>query len=88
MTRVGNIIGKQIAKLRTQANLSQSELAARCQRLGWDLSRDVLARIELEIRAVTDRELVVLAAALAVEIPEILTPGIARKCVRELRSKE
>lgn len=85
MTRKGNLIGKQLAKLRTQRDLSQAEFAARCQRLGWDVSRDVLARIEIEIRGITDRELVVLCAALEVPIQELLTSQTSRGYLKNLR---
>lgn len=78
MTRRGNIIGKQVAKLRNAKKISQEKLAAACQRLGWDVSRDVLARVELQIRGVTDKELSILATALGVAIQEILTPTISR----------
>jgi transcriptional regulator with XRE-family HTH domain len=52
--------------------LSQSDLAARCGVLGWDLSRETLAKIESQIRWVADFELVCLAAALRVDVKELL----------------
>jgi hypothetical protein len=52
--------------------ISQAELVARCQRLGWDISRDILARIELQIRWVGDYELLLLAEALGVESDRLL----------------
>ena len=78
MERSGNIIGRQLAILRNKKNISQAKLALLCQKLGWDVSRDVLARIEIQVRAVTDKEIVVLGAALGVAVSELLTPHIAR----------
>ncbi len=86
MTRQGNIIGKQLSRLRSDRGLSQAALAGKCQRLGWDLSREVLARIELEIRMVTDRELVVLAAAMNATVSDILIPAVTRDCLKQLRA--
>ena len=63
-----NIIGPQLRKLRYAAEMSQPELAAKCQRFGWDIERDTIAKIESGTRWVADAELVVLAKVLGVEI--------------------
>ena len=67
----GNIIGQTISRLRTTRGLSQAALAAKCQRLGLDISREVLARIEGRVRCVTDAEIAFFAKALGVEIGEL-----------------
>ena len=85
MTRTGNLIGKQLAKLRMERSLSQASFAARCQRLGWDLSRDVLARIETGIRGITDKELAVLCAALEIPVQDLLTAQACRGFLKTLR---
>ena len=69
--------------------MTQPILAARCQRLGWDLSRETLAKIESQIRWVSDFELSCLAFALGVQISDLLptkevTPKLLRKCFSEL----
>jgi len=46
-------------------------LAARCRRWGWDLSRQTLAKIETQLRWVSDFELLCLARALRVEPNEL-----------------
>ena len=51
---------------------SQPELAAKCQLAGWDVSRDIIARIECRTRWVGDFELAILADVLKVEITELL----------------
>ena len=66
MKQPRNISGRQVRTLRLVQGLSQSSLAARCQRQGWDISRETLAKIEAGIRWVGDFELVRLAKALSV----------------------
>ena len=70
--KIKNVSGPQVRKIRYQLKLSQPELAARCQRLGWDVSRDIIARIELQTRWVGDFELALLANALKVSIADLI----------------
>ena len=64
-----NLIGPQLAKHRTHLAMSQSEFAGLCQRSGWDVSRETLAKIESGIRCVTDLELVEISSALKLPLP-------------------
>ena len=73
MKKLRNLIGPKLRKLRSQKNLSQSELAARCQRIGWDVSRDMIAAMEGQVRCVTEIELVGLAIAFQVSATELLS---------------
>ena len=70
----GNIVGNQVRRIRSERGLSQPALAARCQRLGWDIGRDIVARIEGQIRLVTDSELLFLARALDVRMERLFSP--------------
>ena len=56
-----NIVGPQVRRLRVAANLSQAALAAACQRIGWDIDRNTIAKIEGQMRWVGDFELLHLA---------------------------
>jgi transcriptional regulator with XRE-family HTH domain len=67
----GNIVGKQVRSVRSKQGLSQPQLAAKCQRIGWDIGRDIIARIETGVRLVTDSELLFLARALNVEVASL-----------------
>jgi transcriptional regulator with XRE-family HTH domain len=67
----GNIVGPQVRRLRNAQGWSQPELAARCQRMGWDIGRDIIARIESRIRLVTDSEILFLARALHASVAEL-----------------
>lgn len=85
MTRKGNLIGKQISKERNHLGLSQAALAAKCQRLGWDLSRDVLARIESGIRGISDKEIAILCNVLGISVQELLPTRVLQGFVKSLR---
>lgn len=61
------MVGPQIRRLRYQQGLTQPMLAARCHRFGWDLSRETLAKIETQLRWVSDFELLCFAKALRVD---------------------
>jgi hypothetical protein len=45
---------------------------------GWDVSRDIIARIEGRVRWVADAEIAKLAAALGVDGPELLRQALAK----------
>lgn len=61
-----------IRKLREARDWSQSDLAAKCQLAGWDVGRDIIARIEGKIRLVRDSELITLAEVFGVTPNELL----------------
>jgi len=69
-----NMIGPALRSLREAEGLTQAELAARLQLSGWDISRETLAKVESQVRCVTDRELVRFAEALEVDPSELLKP--------------
>lgn len=66
-----NMIGPRIKELRESQGLTQEELTARCNLIGWDISRSTLAKIEAQVRRVTDDEIPLLADALKVSIPQL-----------------
>jgi transcriptional regulator with XRE-family HTH domain len=66
-----NIIGPQIKLLREQNNMTQEELTAKCNLLGWNISRGTLAKIESQVRRVTDSEVALIAKVLNVDISEL-----------------
>lgn len=67
-----NIVGPKVRKLRKALALSQSALARICQLAGWDISREGIAKIELGIRGVSDKEVVKLSKALELNSSDIL----------------
>ncbi|MFA5263841.1 MAG: helix-turn-helix domain-containing protein [Opitutaceae bacterium] len=67
-----NVVGPQIRVLRSRRGWSQPVLAAKCQLVGWDVSRDIIARIELRVRWVADFELMLLAQVLGVPVGSLL----------------
>ena len=61
-----NIVGPNVRRVRNNQDISQEKLAAKCQLIGWDISREGIAKIESQIRGVSDIELLKLAKALRV----------------------
>jgi transcriptional regulator with XRE-family HTH domain len=74
MKKPRNVVGPQIMRLRYQQKLSQPELAARCQLLGWNIGRDTIAKIEDQRRWVGDFEVIGLAIALKVPVTCLYPP--------------
>lgn len=73
MKKLRNLVGPNIRKIRYEQKLSQVELVAKCQVLGWNVSRDIIAAIEGQVRCVTDIELVGIAAVLKVNQEKLLS---------------
>ena len=73
-----NIIGPVVRELRSAKGWTQAMLAARCARLGWDISENTVTKIEKQFRCVTDEETVYLARALGVRLEEVF-PVAARQ---------
>jgi transcriptional regulator with XRE-family HTH domain len=67
-----------VRKLREGRGLTQAALAAKLNVAGWDVSRDIIARIEGRVRWVADAEIAKLAAALGVDGPELLRQALAK----------
>ena len=66
-----NVIGPQVQHLRKQKSLTQEELTARCNLIGWNITRSILAKIESRVRRVSDVEVELMARALKVKIAEL-----------------
>jgi transcriptional regulator with XRE-family HTH domain len=77
-----NIVGPQVRRLRNASGMSQNALAAACQRCGWDIERDTIAKIEGGTRWVCDSELVELAKALGAPMVELF-PARVQAVLRE-----
>lgn len=67
-----NICGVQIAEYRKKIGKSQRELAEDLQRLGLDVDKNAVQRIEAGKRFVTDIELVYIRMALKISYEELL----------------
>lgn len=73
-----NLVGPVVKELREKQGLTQSELVAKLNLAGWDVSRDILARIEGQVRWVADFETVKLAAAVGLEAPELIRIALVK----------
>ena len=67
-----NVVGPQIRILRDKQDWSQPELATKCQLQGWNVSRDIIARVELQLRWVADFELMIFARVFGVTPNDLL----------------
>jgi transcriptional regulator with XRE-family HTH domain len=76
--RARNIIGPQVRKLRIAAGVGQDDLAARCSRLGFDVSRSTISHIETGFRGVSDLEMVILAKALRSTLDQLVPSKLPR----------
>jgi transcriptional regulator with XRE-family HTH domain len=70
-TKRKNIVGPAVRRLRVAQGLTQTVFTARCQVKGWDISRGTLAKIEAQIRCVSDREVEILANCLKCELKDL-----------------
>lgn len=74
-----NVVGPAVRRLRYVRKITQDTLAARCMVAGCDLSRGTLAKIEAQIRGVSEVELFTLALVLRVSMEELFPSGFAAK---------
>lgn len=59
--------------------LSQSALAARCQIIGYNISREGLAKIESRLRGVGDFEMAGIAHVLDIELSDLFPKNTLNK---------
>ncbi|MGA3008583.1 MAG: helix-turn-helix transcriptional regulator [Opitutaceae bacterium] len=69
--KIRNLIGPQIRRLRTAKGWSQEHLMVALQEIGWNICRQRIARLEACEAWVSDFEMLLLAQALGIEIPEL-----------------
>jgi transcriptional regulator with XRE-family HTH domain len=67
-----NICGDRIRAARAMRNLSQEDLAYKCQFAGVQLTKIMISRIECKQRHVVDGELITLSNVLDVNVPWLL----------------
>jgi DNA-binding XRE family transcriptional regulator len=68
-----NLIGPQVRRLRVAMDWSQEDLAAGCQRAGWDVPRSGIGKIESRLRCVTDFELIHLAKVFKCQLGDLFS---------------
>lgn len=69
---IRNAIGPQVQKHRSRQNLTQQDLAGRCNLLGFDIGRETISQIERGVRGVSDLEMILLSAALRVNLADLV----------------
>jgi len=78
MSERRNMVGPIIRQCREEKKLTQEQLVAKLNIMGWDLSRVSLAKIESQIRCVADYEIPILAAGVGIEPSELLTRALEK----------
>lgn len=66
-----NLVGPKIKSIRKKQKLTQEQLVARCNVVGWNISRGTLAKIEAKVRRMTDIEIVLICKALKIKEQEL-----------------
>tara|TARA_R110001583_G_scaffold51161_7_gene159727 strand:- start:926 stop:1132 length:207 start_codon:yes stop_codon:yes gene_type:complete len=66
-----NIVGKNVKKIRENRGWTQEQLVAKCNLNNWEISRSTLAKIESNVRRVTDIEVQKLSLALNVSVNDL-----------------
>ena len=82
-----NIIGDAVRKYRRAKKWTQHDLAGACQRLGWQLIRESLIKIELGTRRVVDSEVLLLARALGCSPSDLLGDNVDEALMSARHSK-
>jgi transcriptional regulator with XRE-family HTH domain len=70
-----NIVGPRVRQIRMSKGITQDAFAAKCNLVGFSISRGTLAKIEAQVRRVMDTEIVLLAKALGVDMSELYKKG-------------
>lgn len=71
-----NLIGSKVEEIRKRNGMKQKELLAQLQVNGIDMNASGLSKLEGQLRAVTDIELVALADVLGVSINDLVKKDI------------
>lgn len=68
-----NIIGKNVKYIRENKGWTQEQVAAKCNLIDWKISRGTLAKIESNVRGVSDIEVTYFASVLDVKIADLFS---------------
>ena len=63
-----NVVGEKVKIYRETMGWTQEQLVAKCNLIGWSISRSTLAKIESKVRRVTDIEVQLLAEVLRIKV--------------------
>lgn len=77
-----NLVGPQLQLLRKWRRMSQRELSLKLSWLGWKMSRNGLAQMEITRKRITDCDLIFLAKALDVNITDFFSTTFSQQTLR------
>ena len=81
-----NLVGPQLKLLRQWRGWTQNELSKRLGALGWRISRNVLAQMEITRKRITDCDLIFLAKALKVSITDFFPATFSQNIRAKIKS--
>ena len=81
-----NVVGPQLQILRKWRGWTQRDLSTKLLSMGWKLSRNGLAQMEVTRKRVTDGDLIFLAKALNVSIAEFFPLAVSENVRSRIRS--
>ena len=68
-----NMVGRNIERLRKQAGIKQKDFISQMQTLGCDINPTSYSKLEGQLRIATDKELLVIAQILQVDIDALFS---------------
>ncbi|MGJ8634602.1 MAG: helix-turn-helix domain-containing protein [Luteolibacter sp.] len=71
-----NTVGPNVRAIRQDLGITQSNLAAKCNLVGFDVGRESISQIERQVRGVSDIEMILIARALKVSLDELVPEKI------------
>ncbi len=83
-----NAVGAQIRKMRSAREMTQEQFVARCHLAGCGITRGTLAKVEAQIRGISDVELFVISKVLGVRIEELFPKAFAATLKTSSRMNE
>lgn len=79
-----NVVGARIRGIRVGRNMEQEDVITQVELLGGRLTQSKLSRIEGQISAVTDRDLIILSKVLNVPISDFFPPWDSGEMTQEI----
>lgn len=67
----GNMVGKNIERLRKDRNIKQKDFIAQMQAMGCDINPTSYSKMEGQLRSASDKEIYVVAKVLGVTMEEL-----------------
>lgn len=71
-----NLVGKNIERFRKSKGIKQKDFVAKMQTLGCDINPTSYSKLEGQLRSATDKELLVIAKILEINIEDLFSEDL------------